>query len=131
MAKSKDPVWQRIFGNAGLMQELPAETIDKIRQRHHRGSSSIPSGAPADDAPELTPEKTRSAPSRVQECRPAVLGSSEKENVNGILRQAAPAAPAAAPRGEKRPPKSNVDNESGPAEEEDEDEDDGLDPGKD
>ena len=109
MAKSKDPVWQRIFGNAGLMQELPAETIDKIRQRHHRGSSSIPSGAPADDAPELTPEKTRSAPSRVQECRP----------------------PAAAPRGEKRPPKSNVDNESGPAEEEDEDKDDGLDPGKD
>ena len=77
----RDPFWQHLWNNSGLVDDLPSETVEKIRQKIRAGNlkaAAAKASAPADG--EMTPEKPGNAVRRVQTCRPAVSSNPVKSS---------------------------------------------------
>ena len=79
-ARSKDPLWQQIFSNVGLVDELSQATLDELRGQHAQApsGSSQPPPQPKPDE-EMSPDKPGPVPSRVAGCRPARLNASAQK----------------------------------------------------
>lgn len=108
---AKDPVWQQIFHNCGILDELDADAIKWLDKRHKRPAKAVKLAkvekmekAPEEKAPDPeqnapafeSPEKDSQLPRRVKGSR-AVDWISSKEDAPTVLAQAKSRAKSSKP----------------------------------